>query len=147
MRSDAWHRVAAVAVVVLAGATSCSSAADDAAGDVAAPTADERTACSRLQDLVDTIASGEPLAAMGSLSELESALAASGNETLSSNGREFFATISATVPDPGALTVEQTEAVGDQALAEAQPRLGALLDECAALGVGIDNLPTEASGR
>jgi hypothetical protein len=46
------------------------------------------------------------------------------------------------VPNPGDLTVEETEAVGDRALAAAQPALQQLLDECARLGLAIENLPT-----
>ena len=92
--------------------------------------------------MVDAIVAGEAVSAMTNLAELETALAESGNEELASNGSAFFATISDTVPDAGGLTVEESASVGDRALAEAQPRLGALLDECAAIGLAITNLPT-----
>jgi hypothetical protein len=134
-----------VAVVSLAGCAGSTSAEDGAeASAVPAPAAAERVACERVQALVDAVVSGEAVSAMSGLTELESALADSENSTLETNGREFFETISGTVPDPGSLTVDETASVGDRALAAAQPKLQALLDECARLGLTIQNLPTGA---
>lgn len=146
MRSDrregVWHlvRPGAVALALLVAA-GCSGPGQEGAGSPE-PTQGERAACARVQELVDAIVDGSAVSAMTNLAQLESALAGSGNDELSSNGETFFATISDTVPDPGALTVEESAAVGDRALAEAQPALGALLDECAAVGLPITNLPT-----
>jgi hypothetical protein len=130
----------AVAVAVLAGACSGSTAADEAPDPE--PTDAERAACERVQELVDAVVAGEALSAMSGLGQMELALAESKNPTLEDNGREFFATISGTVPDAGELTIEESAALGDRTLAAAQPRLQALLDECSQLGLSIDNLPT-----
>jgi hypothetical protein len=146
MRSDrrrGWCGRVRTAVVALSAvvAVGCGGSGEERA-DAPTPTDGERAACAQVQELVDAIVAGEAVSAMSNLAELESALAESGNRELSSNGSAFFATISDTVPDPGSLTVEESSAVGDQALAEAQPTLGALLDECAAVGLAITNLPT-----
>jgi hypothetical protein len=132
-----------MAVVLLAiVAVGCGGDGEERADDPET-TDGERAACEQVQELVDAIVAGEAVSAMTNLGELESALAESGNDELSTNGSAFFATISGTVPDPGGLTVEESAAVGDQALAEAQPTLGALLDECEAVGLAITNLPTD----
>lgn len=131
-------RLGAAAVLMAAVLAGCADADEDASE----PSEGERAACEQIQDLVDSVAAGEALTAMDDLAALESALAGSGNEVLATNGAEFFATISDTVPDPGSLTVEETAAVGDRALASAQPRLRALLDECSSVGLAITDLPT-----
>ena len=146
MRSDRrgrWVRpvMAALVVAAVAGACSSSSTAADDTPDPE-PTEAERVACERVQELVDAVVAGEALSAMSGLSQMEIALAESQNSTLEDNGREFFATISDTVPDAGNLTVEESAELGDRALASAQPRLQALLDECGDLGLPIENLPT-----
>jgi hypothetical protein len=147
MRSDPrrrWRRRSAapllLAVAALAGGCSGSTAADSAPDPE--PTAEERLACERVQELVDAVVGGEALPAMSGLGQMEQALAESKNATLEDNGREFFATISGTVPDAGELTIEESAALGDRTLAAAQPRLQALLDECSQLGLPIENLPT-----
>lgn len=111
------------------------------------PAAAEREACTSLQGLVDAIVNREAISAVSGLDQMEQALATSGNTTLESSGREFFDTISGTVPNPGDLTVEETAQVGDRALASAQPALQRLLDECARLGLAIENLPTGEGRR
>jgi hypothetical protein len=140
LRRRRWLAPWVVAVAALAGACSSTTTAEPAPEPE--PTDQERAACERVQGLVDAVVAGEALSAMDGLGQMELALAESENPTLEDNGREFFATISGTVPNPGDLTVEESAAVGDQALATAQPRLQALLDECARLGLPIDNLPT-----
>lgn len=129
-----------VAVAALAGACGGSTAAERAPDRE--PTDNERTACERVQELVDAVVAGEALSAMSGLGQMELALAESQNPTLEDNGREFFATISGTVPDAGDLTIEESADVGDRTLAAAQPTLQALLDECSQMGLPIDNLPT-----
>jgi hypothetical protein len=153
MRSDALsrprRRVAPLLMTLslLAGGSlaSCSSStAADGDGEPTRPEPDaaEREACTSLQGLVDAIVNREALSAVSGLDQMEQALAASGNTTLESSGRDFFETISGTVPNPGDLTVEETAQVGDRVLAAAQPALQQLLDECAQLGLAIENLPT-----
>jgi hypothetical protein len=131
-----------VVVAALAGACSNSSTAAPTTASTPEPTDTERAACGRVQGLVDAVVAGEALSAMGGLDQMEAALAESENSTLETNGREFFATIGGTVPNPGDLTIEETAAVGNRALAAAQPKLQALLDECGRLGLPIENLPT-----
>lgn len=143
-----WPFRVAALVVTFGAAAGCggSNAADEVTAPATGPepAEAEQVACASVQGLVDAVVAGEAVSAMSGLTELESALADSENSTLETNGREFFETISGTVPDPGSLTVDETASVGDRALAAAQPKLQALLDECARLGLTIQNLPTGA---
>lgn len=147
LRARRTVRLAALVVAAtVVGACGGSSSAGDGSTTTAGPEPldAEQVACASVQDLVDAVVAGEAVSAMSGLTEMELALADSGNSTLETNAAEFFDTISGTVPDPGQLTVEESAAVGDQALAAAQPKLQALLDECGRLGLPIQNLPTGA---
>lgn len=145
MRSDDQRSRRVLVLLALLGATlSCggSDGTDTESATGPEPTEPERVACERVQQLVDAVVDGEALSAMSGLTQMEAALADSGSSTLETSGREFFDTISGTVPNPGDLTVEETAQVGNRALAAAQPALQQLLDECARLGLTIENLPT-----
>jgi hypothetical protein len=101
----------------------------------------ERAVCSSLQDMVDDLAADSPTA-LDQLDALEQAVAESGNDRLRASGESLF-TINDTVPNAGDLTVQESAALGDQALRTAQTGLGGLIDGCVALGIEITNLPTE----
>lgn len=157
-RSEGPHAAKVVAgwltCVALAIALGCGSSADpseagqadtaDAVAEAEDASDAEREICDQLQSLVDAIVGQDADGSMRALDELQRAVDDGEPGALRDDGQAFFSTIYGEVPDPGSLTVEQSVEVGDQALRAAQPKLGAMLNTCAALGLAIEDLPTAA---
>jgi len=100
------------------------------------PAEDEQAVCDSLQTMVDHLSTGESLAAVTTMYGLDEAVAATSNSTLASAGADFFQAISQPV-DIGSLTPQESVALGDQVLADAEPALATMLGACTELGLEV----------
>ena len=106
------------------------------------PTPDERAVCGSLQTIIDGLNQHDNAKALGELGLLQLHVGKTTNTTLAQAGKAFFDVVGATGIDYTQLTVGQTIAAGNAALAQAAPALGRLIDGCAAAGLKIEGLPT-----
>ena len=114
--------------VVVAAAAGCSSSPE--------VSADEAEVCDTFQQMVDELAAEKGSEALRTLVELDRAVAATSNPTLADAGTELFTAIGEPV-DYGELTVDESVALGNEVLAEAEAAVGRLGDECARLGTPV----------
>jgi hypothetical protein len=123
---------AAIAMALGLLVTSCSSNE---------PSPDEEAVCTTLQALVDQIVAVETDKILLTLDDLNTAVQATENDTLSAAGTQMFDAIS--VPFNGEdLTIAETTALGDQVLAESSAGMAGLIQACDEIGLPIENLPT-----
>jgi hypothetical protein len=116
---------------------------EESADTTIAPPEDVTAVCDSLQTMVDELAAGRSVLAVQALDRIEATAAATSDDQLRSGAESFFGAVNDTVPDPGSLTPEETEDVGDRVLAGAGPALSTMIDRCGELGLPIVNLPTE----
>lgn len=105
------------------------------------PSPDEEAVCAAIQTMVDRINEGDPEAALASISDLDTAVAETDNETMRREGSRLLTAISLPV-DYGQLTVQESDELGQRVLDASAGGLDGLIQECEQVGDPIEDLPT-----
>jgi hypothetical protein len=131
---------------LLAGAFALGCAVTACGSDRPAATPDELAVCRAVQGIVDNVIDGggdgdedRNVPALVALDELGDAVAATGNETMASQGTILFDTIYQQV-DPGALTMTETIELGQQVGIQSARALDGIIAECDEVGAPIERL-------
>lgn len=129
MRSNPMRRCLLLAAVSWATVASCSSEAS------ARP--DQIAVCDALQSVVDQMQAGRSRDALAGMDALAQRVAESDDADLQAAGDQFLGVLLEPV-DYESMTVEQSNAMGDQVLAESGAGLEAMGQHCADLGLPVE---------
>jgi hypothetical protein len=102
------------------------------------PSSGEAAVCDSLQAIVDDLTRSDRAAALDRFYTLSELTDQSENDAMRTSGEEFFAIISENVDGYQDMTVAETTAFADQALARASAPLERIVDECARVGRSIE---------
>jgi hypothetical protein len=126
-----------LAAPTLAAALLLAACGGESAGDES-----QRAVCDELQQMIDALVAGDGSAALADLDDLARAVTEATDGPVQASGDQFLRAVGDTVPDPGSLTVAETQAIGDRVLAEGEAGLAGMINSCREAGRPIENLPT-----